>query len=29
MDNAAMVAINGYYKVKYGKFENKIGVVKV
>jgi hypothetical protein len=29
MDNAAMVGINTYYKVKYGKFERKVGVVKV
>jgi tRNA A37 threonylcarbamoyltransferase TsaD len=29
MDNAAMVGINGYYKVKYGKFEKRIGVVKI
>jgi tRNA A37 threonylcarbamoyltransferase TsaD len=29
MDNAAMVGINGYYKIKYGKFEKKIGVVKM
>ncbi|MFK7779661.1 MAG: hypothetical protein QM490_00805, partial [Candidatus Gracilibacteria bacterium] len=29
MDNAAMVGINTYYKIKYGKFENKVGVVKM
>jgi len=29
MDNAAMVWINTYYKVKYWKFEDKIGVVKM
>ncbi len=29
MDNAAMVGILTYYKVKYSKFEKKIGVVKV
>ena len=29
MDNAAMVWINTYYRVKYGKCEKKIGVVKL
>ncbi|MCD5385353.1 tRNA (adenosine(37)-N6)-threonylcarbamoyltransferase complex transferase subunit TsaD [Candidatus Gracilibacteria bacterium] len=29
MDNAAMVGINAYYKIKYGNFEEKIGVVKM
>ncbi|MCD5380595.1 tRNA (adenosine(37)-N6)-threonylcarbamoyltransferase complex transferase subunit TsaD [Candidatus Gracilibacteria bacterium] len=29
MDNAAMVGILTYYRVKYGEFERKIGVVKV
>lgn len=29
MDNAAMVWINTYYKIKYNKFEEKIGVVKM
>ena len=29
MDNAAMVWINTYYRVKYGQFEEKIGVVKL
>ena len=29
MDNAAMVWINTYYKIKYEQFEEKIGVVKM
>jgi len=29
MDNAAMVGINTYYKVKYGRFEEKVGVVEI
>jgi len=29
MDNAAMVWINTYYKIKYWKFEEKVGVVKI
>ncbi|MDQ7008938.1 MAG: tRNA (adenosine(37)-N6)-threonylcarbamoyltransferase complex transferase subunit TsaD [Candidatus Gracilibacteria bacterium] len=29
MDNAAMVGILTYYKIKYGEFEKKIGVVKL
>jgi N6-L-threonylcarbamoyladenine synthase len=29
MDNAAMVGINTYYKIKCRKFERKVGVVKV
>ena len=29
MDNAAMVWINTYYKIKYWKFEEKIGIVKM
>jgi tRNA A37 threonylcarbamoyltransferase TsaD len=29
MDNAAMVWINTYYKIKYNKFEEKIWVVKM
>jgi tRNA A37 threonylcarbamoyltransferase TsaD len=29
MDNAGMVGINTYYKVKYGKFEKKVGIVKI
>lgn len=29
MDNAAMVWINTYYKIKYGQFEEKIWVVKM
>jgi N6-L-threonylcarbamoyladenine synthase len=29
MDNAAMVWINTYYKIKYWKFEEKIGVIKM
>ncbi len=29
MDNAAMVWINTYYKIKYNNFEEKIGVVKM
>ncbi len=29
MDNAAMVWINTYYKIKYWKYEKKIGVVKM
>jgi N6-L-threonylcarbamoyladenine synthase len=27
MDNAAMVGINGYYKIKYGKFEERVGLI--
>lgn len=27
MDNAAMVGINTYYRVKYGKFEERVGQV--
>ena len=29
MDNAAMVGINTYYKIKYGEFEEKIWIVKM
>ncbi len=29
MDNAAMVGILTYYRVKYGQFEERYGVVKV
>ena len=29
MDNAAMVGINTYYKIKYNKFKDKIGMVKI
>jgi N6-L-threonylcarbamoyladenine synthase len=29
MDNAAMVGMNTYYKVKYGKFEEKVGVIDI
>jgi N6-L-threonylcarbamoyladenine synthase len=29
MDNAAMVGINTYYKIKYNKYEEKIWVVKM
>ncbi len=29
MDNAAMVWINTYYKIKYDKFEEKVGIVKI
>lgn len=29
MDNAAMVWINTYYKIKYNKYEQKIGIVKM
>jgi N6-L-threonylcarbamoyladenine synthase len=29
MDNAAMVGINTYYKIKYGKFEKKVGIIKI
>lgn len=29
MDNAAMVWINTYYKIKYNNYEDKIGVVKM
>ncbi len=29
MDNAAMVWINTYYRIKYWKFEDKVGVVKM
>lgn len=29
MDNAAMVGMNTYYKVKYGKFEEKVGVIEI
>jgi tRNA A37 threonylcarbamoyltransferase TsaD len=29
MDNAAMVWINTFYKIKYNKFEEKIWVVKL
>ncbi len=29
MDNAAMVWINTYYRIKYGQFEEKVGVVKM
>ena len=29
MDNAAMVWINTYYKIKYNKYDEKIGVVKM
>lgn len=29
MDNAAMVGINTYYKIKYNNYEEKIGVVKM
>jgi tRNA A37 threonylcarbamoyltransferase TsaD len=26
-DNAAMVGINAYYKLKYGKFEERVGTL--
>jgi tRNA A37 threonylcarbamoyltransferase TsaD len=29
MDNAAMVWINAYYKIKYGKFEKYIWTVSI
>ncbi len=29
MDNAAMIGILAYYRVKYGQFEEKVGVVEV
>jgi N6-L-threonylcarbamoyladenine synthase len=29
MDNAAMVWINTYYRIKYSKFEEKVGIVKI
>jgi tRNA A37 threonylcarbamoyltransferase TsaD len=29
MDNAAMVGINAYYKIKYWIFDDMIGVVKL
>ena len=29
MDNAAMVGINTFYRVKYGQFEEHIGIVKI
>jgi len=29
MDNAAMIGILAYYRVKYGKFKEKYGVVEI